>query len=95
VRSYGSRPGEEPPRLSDVRVRRAAERVTLACRALSAAVNDLRVAHSQTKMTALDDAADMVGAETEKVCELAEEVATLAANVSGSQALAATASASD
>jgi methyl-accepting chemotaxis protein len=62
-------------------VRRASERVSLACRALSAAANDLRVAHSRNSVSAVDDAADQVGAETERVCELAEELGKLAENL--------------
>jgi hypothetical protein len=56
----------------------ASERVTLACRALSAAANDLRVAYEQNGLAIVADAADMVGVETEHVCELAEELAKLA-----------------
>ncbi|HEY4427111.1 MAG TPA: hypothetical protein VGN08_02800 [Solirubrobacteraceae bacterium] len=63
---------------SDVRVKRAAERVTLACRALSAAANDLRVAHKQTQASAVDDAAQSLEVETERVCQLAEELESFA-----------------
>jgi hypothetical protein len=65
----------------DPAVSRASERVALACRALSAAANDLRVAHARNAITALDDAADQVGVETERVCELADELVKLAANL--------------
>jgi hypothetical protein len=64
-----------------VEVRRASERVTLACKALSAAANDLRVAHARSGVSAVDDVADQVGVETERVCELAEELAKLARNL--------------
>ena len=74
--------------MADAEVTRAAERVTLACRALAAAANDLRIAQAHIGVTAVDDAADMVGAETERVCELAEELAALAANLRGVLALA-------
>lgn len=62
-------------------VRRAAERVTLACRALSAAANDLRVAYARSGTPAVGDATDQVRAETERVCELAGELERLGANL--------------
>jgi hypothetical protein len=62
-------------------VRRAAERVTLACRALDAAATDLRVTHGRDGLTAVDKAADTVTAETERVCELAQDLAKLASNL--------------
>jgi hypothetical protein len=62
-------------------VTRAAERVTLACRALSAAATDLHVAYIRCGLTAVDKAADSLEAETERVCEMADEVANLAANL--------------
>lgn len=58
-------------------VRRAAERVTLACRALSSAATDLRVAHKRSGAIAVEDAADQVSSETERVCELADELTQL------------------
>ncbi len=58
-------------------VQRAAERVSLACRALSTAAGDLRVAYMRSGMLAVEDAADQLRAETERVCELAEELAKL------------------
>ena len=64
-------------------VRRAAERVTLACRALAAAAEDLRAAHAQEATMAVDDAAVRVGAEMERVCELAEELAKLGRQLAG------------
>lgn len=67
--------------MTDPGVGRAAERVTLACRALSAAANDLRVAHTRDKMIVVNSVAHMLEAETERVCELAEQLATLAANL--------------
>jgi hypothetical protein len=67
--------------MGNVGVTRAAERVELACRALTAAATDLRVAHRQSGLSAVDDAADRVGVETERVCELAEELVSLAANL--------------
>lgn len=62
-------------------VRRAAERVRLACRALDAAATDLRVAHGRDGLTAVDKAADTVEAETERVCEMAQDLAKLASNL--------------
>jgi hypothetical protein len=46
-------------------------------------------------LTTVDDAADMVGAETERVCELAEELASLALNLRGVRAVATPAGRSD
>jgi hypothetical protein len=66
---------------ADGDVRRAAERMTLACRALSAAANDLRVAYVRSGTSAVDDAVEQVRSETERVCELAEEVVKLAKNL--------------
>jgi hypothetical protein len=62
-------------------VRRAAERVRLACRALDAAATDLRVAYGRDGVTAVDKAADTVTAETERVCEMAQDLAKLASNL--------------
>lgn len=62
-------------------VTRAAERVGLACKALSAAATDLRVAYLRSGLTAVEKAADGLEAETERVCEMAEEVATLGTNL--------------
>jgi hypothetical protein len=58
-------------------VRRAAERVSLACRALSTAASDLRVAKKRSGAMAVEDAADQLSAETERICELADELAKL------------------
>jgi hypothetical protein len=63
--------------MQDVDIARAAERVSLACRALSAAANDLYVAHRRDGAT-LDDNAHELEAETERVCELAEQLSALA-----------------
>jgi len=59
------------------RVVRAAERVDLACRALSAASNDLFVARRAEGLP-VDKAARALEGETEHVCELADELASLA-----------------
>jgi hypothetical protein len=74
---------------------RAAERVALACRALSGAANDLRVAHAQNKMVAVDDAAQMLESEVERVCELAEELSSLAMNLRGLRPVATSAGPED
>jgi hypothetical protein len=58
-------------------VARAAERVSLACRALSAAANDLHVAR-QRDDPAIQDGAHELEAETERVCELAAQLSELA-----------------
>ncbi len=70
-------------------MRRAAERVTLACRALSAAANDLSVAYLRTGRSSVDDAVEQVRWETERVCELADEIAKLAKNLTAAPLTAA------
>jgi hypothetical protein len=67
--------------MSDPMVDRAAERVTLACRALSAAARDLHVAYNRNNLKAVDKAAHAAEVEMERVCEMAEELANLAANL--------------
>jgi hypothetical protein len=89
VRRYATNSGRDGPSTTDAEVRRAAERVTLACTALSSAVNELRVAHTRNRITVIDDAAHMVAGETERVCEMAEEVAKLASNLRNAPTLAA------
>lgn len=59
-------------------VRRAAERVTLACRALSTAASDLRVAYKRDGALAVDEVGEQVRGETERVCELADDLVKLA-----------------
>ena len=59
---------------------RAAERVDLACRALSAASNDLFVARRSEGLP-VDEAAKALERETERVCELADELVSLARNL--------------
>jgi hypothetical protein len=58
-------------------ISRASERVALACRALSAAATDLDVARRRDGI-AVDEAAHALAAETERVCELAEQLGRLA-----------------
>jgi len=62
-------------------VARAAERVTLACRALSAAARDLHVAYDRNGVGAVDKAAGNLEVEMERVCEMAEQVAALGVNL--------------
>jgi hypothetical protein len=59
--------------ISDTGIRRAAERVTLACRALSAATDDLAVA-ARRDGADVEETVDALQAERERVCELAEEL---------------------
>jgi hypothetical protein len=59
---------------------RAAERLSLACRALSAAANDLMVAQHRDGM-ALEDTVHELETEIVRVCELAEELERSAASV--------------
>jgi hypothetical protein len=80
MRSYETDPGVEALNPTDG-IRHASERVTLACRALAAAANELRVVHKQSGLTSVEDAADMVAVETERVCEMAEKLAKLATNL--------------
>ena len=60
--------------MQDALTSRAVGRVTLACRALSAAVDDLAAAHRRYG-AASGDAAHELEAERERVCELAEQLA--------------------
>jgi hypothetical protein len=59
--------------MRDEAFERAAGRVTLACRALSAAVDDLAVAHRVNDMEG-DERAQELEVERERVCQLAEEL---------------------
>jgi hypothetical protein len=59
--------------MRDALTSRAAGRVMLACRALSAAVDDLAAAHRRYG-TSRDEAALELEAERERVCELGEEL---------------------
>jgi histidinol-phosphate/aromatic aminotransferase/cobyric acid decarboxylase-like protein len=61
----------------DPGIRRAAERVALACRALSAAADDLAIA-ARRDGADVDDSVDALQAERERVCELSEELSGLA-----------------
>lgn len=61
----------------DPQIKRAAERVTLACRALSAAADDLAIA-ARRDGAEVDGSIDALQAERERVCELSEELAGLA-----------------
>lgn len=67
--------------MAEAGVSRGSERVTLACRALSAAAADLRVACARDQIPgawAVEDAAEALDAESVRVCELAEELEELA-----------------
>lgn len=66
--------------MAEAGVSRGSERVTLACRAMSAAAADLRVACVRDGMPAeaVEGAADALDEEAARVCELAEEVGELA-----------------
>lgn len=67
--------------MAEAGVSRGSERVTLACRALSAAAADLRVACVRDEVPAaeaVEGAADTLEAESVRVCELAEELQELA-----------------
>jgi hypothetical protein len=66
--------------MSEAGVSRGSERVTLACRAMSAAAADLRVAcvRDGVPVEAVEGAADALDEEAARVCELAEELGELA-----------------
>lgn len=59
--------------IRDAGVMRATERVKLACRALSAASHDLFLA-VRVEGVALDETAQALNVEVERVCELAERL---------------------
>jgi Asp/Glu/hydantoin racemase len=63
--------------MAEAGIDRGAERVTLACKALSAAADDLHLACRRDGVP-VDDAAHALEAEAERVCELAEELGKLA-----------------
>jgi hypothetical protein len=63
--------------VTDPGITRAAERVNLACKALSAAANDLAVAKLRDDLP-VDHAVEELDAETERVCAMAEELGELA-----------------
>jgi hypothetical protein len=74
------RTNREGQNLAEAGVQRGSERVALACRAMSAACADLRVACVRDGMPAeaVEGAADALDTEAERVCELAEELGQLA-----------------
>ncbi|HEX5223819.1 MAG TPA: hypothetical protein VFW29_01700 [Solirubrobacteraceae bacterium] len=57
----------------DPGIERAAERLTLACRALTAAANDLAIAKRRDGAP-VDDAAHELEVELERICALAEQL---------------------
>jgi soluble P-type ATPase len=59
---------------------RATERVSLACQALKAAANDVVIAQGSDNVP-LQDAAQELAVEIERVCELADQLERCAANV--------------
>jgi len=59
-------------------VKRAAERMRLACRAMSAAAADLRVARGRDETMMESAAPAELAAQTERVCEMADELSALA-----------------
>jgi len=59
---------------------RATERVSLACRVLKAAANDVLIAGSNENES-LEHAAQDLAVEIERVCELADQLERCAANV--------------
>lgn len=64
--------------MAEADVKRAAERMRLACKAMSAAATDLRVAQSRDETMMEDAAPDELAAQTERVCEMAEDLSALA-----------------
>ena len=63
--------------MAEAGIDRGTERVALACKALSAAADDLYVAFRRDGMP-VDGAAHALEAEAERVCELAQELGKLA-----------------
>jgi hypothetical protein len=63
--------------MKDAGIRRASERVTLACKALSAAADDLAVAARRDGLL-VDETVRSLEVERERVCELAEELSNRA-----------------
>jgi hypothetical protein len=59
-------------------VKRAAERMRLACRAMSAAAADLRVARGREETMFESATPAELAAQTERVCEMADELSALA-----------------
>jgi hypothetical protein len=57
----------------DAGIVRAAERLTLACRALSAAADDLAIAQRRDGLP-VDDEARELNTEVERICELADQL---------------------
>jgi hypothetical protein len=68
--------------MSDAGISRATERATLACRALSAAADDMYVAFRRDGMP-VKRVAYALEAEAERVCELAQQIERLAERAAG------------
>lgn len=68
----------ERQRMAGADVRRAAERMKLACRAMSAAAADLHVASGRDGAIGESTAPEQLAAQTERVCEMADELSVLA-----------------
>jgi hypothetical protein len=66
--------------LKDSGLIRAAERLSLACRALSAAADDLAVAQRRDRLP-VEHTVRELDQEIERVCELAEELERSAASI--------------
>jgi hypothetical protein len=67
--------------MRDAGIRRASERVTLACKAMSAAADDLAVAARRDGLL-VDETVQSLERERERVCELAEELSNRARSLS-------------
>jgi hypothetical protein len=63
--------------MRDAGIRRASERVTLACKALSGAADDLAVAARRDGLL-VEETVQSLEVERERVCELAEELSNRA-----------------
>jgi hypothetical protein len=63
--------------MRDAGIRRASERVTLACKAMSAAADDLAVAARRDGLL-IDETVQSLEVERERVCELAAELSNRA-----------------
>lgn len=63
--------------MRDAGIRRASERVTLACKAMSAAADDLAIA-AQRDGLLIEETVQSLEVERERVCELAAELSNRA-----------------
>jgi hypothetical protein len=66
--------------MRDAGIRRASERVALACKAMSAAADDLAVAARRDGLL-IEETVQSLEVERERVCELADELSNRARSI--------------